>query len=68
MRLAQRHPHGSWRALDIGQGDLILRAPTGTAHEVRWKSHSSTPAQTLHLHLSHALNDPDGHMILLSAD
>jgi AraC family transcriptional regulator len=55
MRLAQRHPHGPWRTLDIREGDLILRAPAHTSYEVSWKSHSSTPAQTLHLHLSHAL-------------
>jgi AraC family transcriptional regulator len=55
MQLAQRHANGPWRALDIGQGDLILRAPGRASYEVRWKSHSSTPAQTLHLHLSHQL-------------
>ena len=55
MRLAQRHPNGPWRALDIYQGDLILRSPARTSYEVRWKSHSASPAHTLHLHLSYDL-------------
>jgi AraC family transcriptional regulator len=48
--LEQRHPHGPWKALSLHQGDLILRS--GTPYEVRWKSLSALPTQTLHVHLS----------------
>lgn len=50
MRLEQRHPHGPWKTLYLHQGDLILRP--GTPYEVRWKSLSSLPTQTLHVRLS----------------
>jgi len=52
MRLEQRHTNGPWRALYLRQGDLILRPGTGTSYEMRWKSLSSVPTQTLHLRLS----------------
>src|SRR5258708_37785752 len=52
MRLEQRHANGPWKALYLGQGDLILRPGTGTSYEMRWKSLSSIPTQTLHLRLS----------------
>jgi AraC family transcriptional regulator len=52
MRLEQRHVNGPWKALYLRQGDLILRPGTGTSYELRWKSLSSVPTQTLHLHLS----------------
>jgi AraC family transcriptional regulator len=52
MRLEQRHANGPWRALYLRQGDLILRPGTGTSYEMRWKSLSSVPTQTLHLRLS----------------
>jgi AraC family transcriptional regulator len=53
MRLEQRHMHGPWKARCIHQGDLILRP--GTPYEVRWKSLSSVPTQTLHVRLSRDL-------------
>jgi AraC family transcriptional regulator len=53
MRLEQRHMHGPWKARYIHQGDLILRP--GTSYEVRWKSLSSVPTQTLHMRLSRDL-------------
>src|SRR6266568_3936075 len=37
MRLAQRHPNGPWKELDIRPGDLILRSGAGMSYEVRWK-------------------------------
>jgi AraC family transcriptional regulator len=52
MRLEQRHAHGPWKALYIRQGDLILRSGASAPYESRWKGLSSTPTQTLHLHLS----------------
>jgi AraC family transcriptional regulator len=53
MRLEQRHMHGPWKARYIHQGELILRP--GTSYEVRWKSLSSVPTQTLHMRLSRDL-------------
>jgi AraC family transcriptional regulator len=53
MHLEQRHPNGPWKALSLHQGDLILRS--GTPYEVRWKSLSSLPTQTLHVRLSKSL-------------
>jgi AraC family transcriptional regulator len=53
MRLEQQHMHGPWKARYIHQGDLILRP--GTSYEVRWKSLSSVPTQTLHVRLSRDL-------------
>jgi AraC family transcriptional regulator len=53
MHLEQRHLHGPWKALSLHQGDLILRP--GTSYEVRWKSLSSVPTQTLHVRLSRDL-------------
>jgi AraC family transcriptional regulator len=50
MRLEQRHMNGPWKALYLHQGDLILRP--GTPYEVRWKSLSSVPTQTIHVRLS----------------
>jgi AraC family transcriptional regulator len=53
MRLEQRHVNGPWKTLSIHQGDLILRL--GTPYEVRWKSLSCVPTQTLHVRLSRDL-------------
>jgi len=55
MRLEQRHANGPWKALYLRQGELILRPGTGTSYEMRWKSLSSVPTQTLHLRLSRDL-------------
>jgi AraC family transcriptional regulator len=52
MHLAQRHAHDPWKELCIRSGDLILRSGAGRSYELRWKSLSSTPTQTLHLRLS----------------
>ncbi|MGZ6392203.1 MAG: AraC family transcriptional regulator, partial [Ktedonobacterales bacterium] len=52
MRIEQRSPNGAWEAYSARQGDLSLRPGVGTTYEVRWKSISSAPTRTLHLHLS----------------
>ena len=52
MHLEQRHAHGPWKGQYMRQGDLILRSGVGAPYESRWKSDSSIPTQTLHLHLS----------------
>jgi AraC family transcriptional regulator len=47
--------HGSWQGQPMHQGDLILRPGGGPINEVRWRSLSAEPMQTLHIHLSHEL-------------
>jgi AraC family transcriptional regulator len=53
MRVERRHVQGPWQALYHHQGDLVLRPRT--FYEVRWKSLSSVPTQTLHVRLSQQL-------------
>ncbi len=55
MRFGKRHLHGSWKELYLRERDMILRPDMGISYEVRWKCLSSTPTQTLHLHLSKEL-------------
>ena len=55
MHLEHRHAYGPWKGQYMRQGDLILRSGRGAPYETRWKSYSSTPTQTLHLHLSKGL-------------
>ena len=55
MRLEQRPAHGAWNGQYFRQGDLILRPGGGPPYEVRWKSLTAAPTQTLHLHLSQDL-------------
>ncbi|HEU5199468.1 MAG TPA: AraC family transcriptional regulator [Ktedonobacterales bacterium] len=52
MHIERRQAGGPWRGADIHHGELILNAGGGPSYEVRWKSLSSAPTQTLHLHLS----------------
>jgi AraC family transcriptional regulator len=55
MYMEQRLVNGPWRAQHVRQGDLFL-APGGVGpYEVRWKSLSPEPLQTLHLHLNNDL-------------
>ncbi len=54
MLMEQRHANG-WKALPMRQGDLILRPGGSTSNELRWRSLSSEPMQTLHIHLNSAL-------------
>src|SRR5258708_7504828 len=51
MRGEQRHTQGPWNAFSLHHGDLVL-SPAGISYEVRKKSLSSQPTQTLHLYLS----------------
>jgi AraC family transcriptional regulator len=55
MLLEQRRSNGSWKTQLIRQGDLILKPAGVVTKEVRWKSLSSQPMQTLHLSLNHDL-------------
>lgn len=46
---------GPWTGRDIHHGELILSVAGGLPYEVRWKSLTPAPTQTLHLHLSTTL-------------
>lgn len=48
MRVEQRQAHEPWKTFSLQHGDLVLR-PVGTSLELRKKSLSQTPTQTLHL-------------------
>lgn len=52
LRVEWRQAHGSWEGRDIRPGELILNWGTGSSYELRWRSLSVIPTQTLHLHLS----------------
>ncbi len=52
MRIEQRTINGPWKASNLHHGDLTLGDGTGPSYEVRWKTLSGTPMQTLHLGLS----------------
>jgi AraC family transcriptional regulator len=55
MYMEQRLVNGSWRAQHIRQGDLFLKPGGGGPYELRWRSLSPEPLQTLHLHLNNDL-------------
>lgn len=56
MYAEQRPLNGPWKGQTIQQGDLMLQPPSsGAISELRWKSLSSEPMQTLHLQLNQKL-------------
>ncbi len=55
MRIEWRHANGPWHAATRRSGDLTLRAGGLPDLELRWKSLSDEPVQTLHVHLAHDL-------------
>ena len=56
MYAEQRPVNGPWKGLTVQQGDLMLQPPSsGIVSELRWKSLTSEPMQTLHLQLNHKL-------------
>lgn len=52
IHLEQRHANGPWKRLRIRQGDLFLTPGGSPSYELRWKSFSSEPLQTLRLLLN----------------
>src|SRR5258708_509676 len=52
MYMEQRLLNGPWRGQHIRQGDLFLKPGGGGPYELRWRSLSPEPLQTLHLHLN----------------
>ncbi len=55
MLMEHRRVNGSWKALPIRQGDLFLKPGGGVTNELRWRSLSSEPMQTLHMYLNNDL-------------
>jgi hypothetical protein len=55
MRVETRYANGRWSSACMHSGCASLRAAWGPPAEVRWRSVATTPTQTLHVHLSHAL-------------
>ena len=53
-KMLMEHPgaNGSWRGWPMHQGDLMLKPAGGTNSEVRWRSLSTEPMQTVHIHLN----------------
>jgi AraC family transcriptional regulator len=52
MYMEQRLLNGPWRGQHIRQGDLFLKPGGSGPYELRWRSLSPEPLQTLHLHLN----------------
>jgi len=55
MLMEQRRVNGSWKALPTHQGDISLKPGGSVTNELRWRSLSSEPMQTLHMHLNYDL-------------
>lgn len=55
MLIEQQRSNGSWSALPFNQGDLMLQPGGSVFPEVRWRSLSAEPMQTLQIHLDSEL-------------
>jgi AraC family transcriptional regulator len=55
MLLEQRRRDGAWKGLSWHQGDFSLKPGMSISNELRWRSLSPEPMQTLHIHLNHHL-------------
>lgn len=52
MLMEHQRSNGSWQGLSMRQGDLTLKPGGSVISEVRWRSLSAEPMQTLHIHLN----------------
>jgi AraC family transcriptional regulator len=52
VQVDERKIHGSWITYPIHEGNWFLTPAGGEPYALRWKSLSTDPLQTLHLHLS----------------
>jgi AraC family transcriptional regulator len=52
VQVDERKIHGSWVTYPIHEGDWFLTPADGEPYALRWKSLSSDPLKTLHLHLN----------------
>lgn len=55
MLIEQRNREGVWKGLPRYQGDFSLTPGNSVINELRWRSLSPEPMQTLHIHLNHHL-------------
>ncbi len=63
MHMEQRDTNGPWEELHIREGDLFLTPGGRAPSDLRWRSLSSDPIQTLHLHLNTHLVSQIAHHI-----
>lgn len=52
MLMEYKTQQGTWRGRPIQQGDLFLRPANRATNEVRWRSLSPEPMQTVHVHIN----------------
>lgn len=55
MLIEQQRANGTWQGFPLRQSDLMLRPSGSTIREVRWRSLSAEPMQTLQIHLESGL-------------
>ncbi len=55
LRFAQRPINGTWKTLDIVDGQMLLQPGSRPTHEIYWKSLLAIPTRTLHIHLPQSL-------------
>lgn len=55
MLLEHQQANGTWRGFPLRQSDLMLRPGSSVTREVRWRSLSAEPMQTLQIHLDSSL-------------
>jgi AraC family transcriptional regulator len=52
MHIESRDEHGPWDAFRVHENELFLTPGGGDPYELRWRSFSSEPIESLHIHLS----------------
>jgi AraC family transcriptional regulator len=52
MHIESRDEHGPWDAFRVHENELFLTPGDGDPYELRWRSFSSKPIESLHIHLS----------------
>lgn len=52
VQVSERKIHGPWRTYPIHEGDWFLTPAAGEPYALRWKSLSTDPLTTIHLHLN----------------
>jgi AraC family transcriptional regulator len=52
MHIESRDGNGPWDAFHVHENELFLTPGDGDPYELRWRSFSSEPIQSLHIHLS----------------
>ena len=52
MHIESRDEHGPWDAFRVHENELFLTPGGGDPYELRWRSLSAEPIESLHIHLS----------------